>query len=120
MARALIGLVLLGLAGCTTATIPFQALREPAWGYTVEDGMFPGTSIYIYETRPACRLRGLDACRQLVLDRGGEVYWMLSLIDGPLWTGSTQQEACAAMREYVRAQLRQPTSECTRAQLLLE
>jgi hypothetical protein len=115
-ACALIGAVFLVLAGCATGTIPFQALREPAWGYTGEDG----TSIYIYETRPGCRLRGLDACRQVVLDRGGEFYWLISLAEGPLWAGSTQQDICVAMRDHVRVELRQPASECTRAQLLLE
>lgn len=117
---ALIGVVILILAGCATKTIPFEALREPAWGYTVEDESAPGTAIYIYRTRPACRLVGLDACRQLVLDRGGEVYWLISLIEGPLWIGSTREEGCAAMRDEIRVELGQPTSLCTRRQLLLE
>ncbi len=107
-----LGVVLLVAAGCATATIPFQTLREPAWGYTAEDG-----KIYIYENRPACRLRGLGACRQLVLDRG-EFYWLVSLVE-PEWVGSMQREACDAVRDYVRVELRQRTSDCTRVQLLL-
>ena len=77
-----LGVVLLVAAGCATATIPFQTLREPAWGYSAEDG-----KIYIYENRPACRLRRLGACRQLVPDRG-EFYWLVSLVE-PVWVGST-------------------------------
>jgi len=107
-----LGVVLLVAAGCATATIPFQTLREPAWGYRAEDG-----KIYIYENRPACRLRGLGACRQLVLDRG-EFYWLVSLVE-PEWVGSMQREACDAVRDYVRVELRQRTSDCTRVQLLL-
>jgi hypothetical protein len=117
---ALIFVVILILAGCATKTIPFEALREPAWGYTVEEQDGPGRAIYIYKTRPACRLRGLDDCRQLALDRGGEFYWLISLIEGPLWIGSTREDACAAMRDDIRLGLRQPTSDCTRRQLLLE
>jgi len=119
------GIVVLLLPGC--ATIPFQAPRESAWGYTAEDAKTPGASIYIYETRMACELGGRGACRELAFAPGGEFYWLISFVEwrtrysgGPAWVGSVRKETCDAMRDYIRIRLSQPTSDCTRTQLLLK
>ncbi len=48
----------------------------------------------------------------------GEFYWLVSLVES-VWVGSTQREACDAVRDHVRVELRQRTSDCTRVQLLL-
>ncbi|HEY7541260.1 MAG TPA: hypothetical protein VIF11_14020 [Methylomirabilota bacterium] len=111
--RALLGVWLLALSGCF-ALIPFHPLRV-AWGYTSDDGR-----IYINESRPMCQVRALGGCREVVLDEGGEFYWLTSLADDPVWLGATQRETCEALREYVRAELRQRSSECTHVQLRLE
>jgi len=101
-------------AGCGLAIVPFHPLRG-AWGYTSADGR-----IYIHESRSFCNLRSLGACREVAVDQGGEFYWLTSLADDPVWFGATQRETCEALREYVRADLRQRSSECTQVQLLLE
>lgn len=112
---ALIGLLLTLATGCSLSLVHFYAPREPAWGYTSDDGR-----IYLNESRPMCQVRARGACRELVLGRGGDFYWLVSLADDPVWVGSTAREDCEALRTYVWERMKQRSSECTRVQLLLE
>jgi len=115
IAPALAGLLLALAAGCSLSLVPFYAPRVPAWGYTSDDGR-----IYINESRPMCQVHARGGCREVVLDQGGEFYWLTSLADDPVWLGATQRETCEALREYVRVELKQRSSECTHVQLLLD
>jgi len=115
IAPALAGLLLTLGAGCSLSLVPFYAPRVPAWGYTSDDGR-----IYINESRPMCMVRATGACRELVLGRGGEFYWVVSLADDPVWLGAIERETCESMRDYVWERFKQRSSECTRVQLLLE
>jgi hypothetical protein len=110
---ALIGVSLLAASGCS-ALIPFHPLRV-AWGYTSDDGR-----IYINESRPMCQVHARGGCGEVVLDQGGEFYWLTSLADDPVWLGATQRETCEALREYARVELKQRSSECTHVQLRLD
>ena len=112
--RALIGVWLLAASGCSFSLVPFHPLRV-AWGYTSDDGR-----IYINESRPMCQVRARSGCREVVLDQGGEFYWLTSLADDPVWLGAPQRETCEGLREYVRVELKQRSSECTQVQLLLD
>ncbi len=67
-----------------------------------------------------CQVRAIGACRELVLGRGGEFYWVVSLADDPVWLGAIERETCESMRDYVWERFKQRSSECTRVQLLLE